>query len=381
MVRRPAGGARRLSLELPVEAGDTWRDANVMEDIGDALGFLTGDVWSLDVRPIARPRRVRSIHIAGLAERLHSVSLFSGGLDSLAGAVQQLASHGSDRIALVNVGSGPRMGAARRELLRRWHGEFGDRVRAVSVRFHVEGGARYRMERSQRSRGFLFAAVGAVVASCAGLAQFQAYENGIGAINLAYESSCGASIMSRSTRPFWLKRCREVLSRILREDVRGINPFLGLTKGEVCRSLCTRGALARVAVSCDRAEGRTAHARCGTCTSCVLSTIGLAAAGLQAPPFAVSPEQWPSLKPCRLAGARAMHFQVEQLRQAPNGSEPWAVLRRRFPELSMAAAAASMQPSAGLALYRRYVREWDDADPSRILRDCAALEGGSCGGA
>ncbi|MFQ5542014.1 MAG: hypothetical protein ACE5E2_04225, partial [Candidatus Binatia bacterium] len=46
--RRPQGWARRLSLRIPVHNPDRWNAPDVSSTLHDAVGFLTGDFWSID---------------------------------------------------------------------------------------------------------------------------------------------------------------------------------------------------------------------------------------------------------------------------------------------------------------------------------------------
>jgi hypothetical protein len=94
------GWARELDLTLPVSEPDRW--ASVAETFSQTLSFLTGDVWHLHFyqaphalfeRPTQRPLPDVS--------PIDAVSLFSGGLDSLAGAIDLLAGNGKQKVLLL----------------------------------------------------------------------------------------------------------------------------------------------------------------------------------------------------------------------------------------------------------------------------------------
>ncbi|MDP9260581.1 MAG: KAP family NTPase, partial [Actinomycetota bacterium] len=91
--RKPTADAwtRDIVLRLPVHSRDAFIAAAAT--IERALNFLSGDRWTLDVEehPLDPPVRPDAF----LPPQVDTVSLFSGGLDSLAGAIDQLAAGAS----------------------------------------------------------------------------------------------------------------------------------------------------------------------------------------------------------------------------------------------------------------------------------------------
>lgn len=145
---------------------------------------------------------------------------------------------------------------------------------------------RARMESSQRSRGLLFLAMGAVTASRFAKDQFSVYETGIGCINLPM---CRAQIASQGTRamhPRTLALFDDLLRAVLDRSVRVVPPFSLLTKGDLCRLAGSElPALARTTMSCDEGEGHKPEAmrHCGVCTSCLFRRIAIFSAGQSDP--------------------------------------------------------------------------------------------------
>ncbi len=81
----PDGWSRELELVLPVADLDRW--SRVSSSLHEALDYLTGDRWNVEFFR-SRHRSLCSV-VAPLGQ---VVSLFSGGLDSLAGVVELLES-------------------------------------------------------------------------------------------------------------------------------------------------------------------------------------------------------------------------------------------------------------------------------------------------
>lgn len=102
------GWTRDLHLHLAVRGGGDWNTGG--EILREMLGFLTGDHWTVSVRPAPkayapapakRPKAISPL-------KADTVCLFSGGLDSYIGAVDAVS--GGGRVALVGhykSGDGP----------------------------------------------------------------------------------------------------------------------------------------------------------------------------------------------------------------------------------------------------------------------------------
>src|SRR5438093_1274813 len=75
---------RQLRLHVPVADPDAWNEA--APALASALSFLTGDAWSFRFRRERRGEGATTLPLYSF----DAVSLFSGGLDSLAGAIDLL---------------------------------------------------------------------------------------------------------------------------------------------------------------------------------------------------------------------------------------------------------------------------------------------------
>ncbi len=86
---------REIRLVVPVSVPHLWKENS--ERVREILNFLTGDRWSVNFR--ARPDNFLTLAPSAsndlLGSEHSSVSLFSGGLDSLIGAIDLLESGGS----------------------------------------------------------------------------------------------------------------------------------------------------------------------------------------------------------------------------------------------------------------------------------------------
>ena len=99
----PDGWTRQIELHVALVEPDSWRPH--VQEIEDALRFLTGDIWSIclhsgGLAALPRTGRVRRPRVSG-----DCVCLLSGGMDSLVGAID-LARHGARPILVSQVAKG-----------------------------------------------------------------------------------------------------------------------------------------------------------------------------------------------------------------------------------------------------------------------------------
>lgn len=364
---------RSLSIRLGVRNPSLWRSREVSARLCDLLGWVTEDNWEFDFVKRStqrRPAETQGFLFASPPQPPTTVALFSGGLDSLTGACELIDHDLRGDVVLVSASSSTRLRAVQGQLTR----QLRSRGQLVSIRvpFNLTGATHpERHEISQRSRGFVFLALGAAAAVTAGSADLRLFENGIGAINLPYLECQIGTHSTRSAHPATITLFRDLLLA-LDVSLTIANPYFWLTKAEVCSRLPSQfRPLVSVTESCDgfpqRVHGRP---RCGLCTACVLRAQALFAAGLsnfedwdryRHQPLTEladrTPESWPG---------RAMLYQVELLRWALARDEQWPSLVSAFPSLArlpsdLIAGPLGRQIARAdlLSLFRRYVDEWD----------------------
>jgi 7-cyano-7-deazaguanine synthase in queuosine biosynthesis len=260
------------------------------------------------------------------------VALFSGGLDSFAGAAQTLYDSPGHNYIFVSGVTNTRQQGAQRAQLNRLRLKTSAHICHVAIPYglHWAGvGAECKEESSQRTRGFLFLTLGAVSAITAGTKELFLYENGVGAINLPYDRTQVGTYNSRATHPSALLRMEDFVKALTGQKFSVINPFLFSTKAEMCRSAAVQelGEFMALTFSCDgfpvRAKNR---GQCGSCTSCLLRRQALELAGLSrydqngylndlvSPTFAGSDNQ--------LHDLRAMNWQAHRTREAVSRPNP-----------------------------------------------------------
>jgi hypothetical protein len=282
--RTERGFERQLELTVPVADPDGW-NAHAA-DIAALLRQLSSDTWSLEFTA-ARPPRRREVAPAHSSDL---VVLFSGGADSLAGALVARAEGRSPLLTShwdFSITSG-----VQNRLVDALEGLWGDRPATQKVRLgrcttQVGSGQKFRHEGSSRSRSLLFLALGLAVASINDAELWMA-ENGFASLNVPLTGERRAAFTTRTTHPGFLRELALILRRV-GLHVGLSNPFEQLTKGEVYRRVVDAiGAsdasnLLGASHSCakpDRGPRFSAETHCGACYGCLVRRAAFLAAEL-----------------------------------------------------------------------------------------------------
>ena len=377
---------RNFRLKIGVRTPEIWSH-EVKEDLSRLLKFLTDDEWDFELVPVDKHRRLKEVQ--GLLfppiQMPAKVSLYSGGLDSFAGSVQEVSQFQDHSFVFVSGATNPRQQSAQAQQVRAIKKLSPREIHHVIIPFGIKQGKndRYKEESSQRTRGFLFLILGVITALKAGVKTLQLYENGIGAINLPYDASQNGAMNSRSTHPLLLLRMESLLNRIFGEPFEIVNPFLFHTKGDMCihQSVKSMSQFVPLTFSCDGFPVRTAgKPQCGFCTSCLLRRLSLEIAGLTAFDngnwyIANLQSTTSSCSEKQLRNLKAMEWQYQRLTQLLLGPDKWENLIVEFPILETIVAEMSLYKQEAvdelqqgiLQLYECYLSEWKSFSARRRL--------------
>lgn len=266
--RSPDGWTRTITLKIDVLNPSVWN--RVSSHLSKALGFLTGDHWSLE---FVKGLTVLPRSASAKPLEHDCVSLLSGGLDSLVGAID-LKARGHQPFFVSQIARGD---SEKQVLFARTisandksHLQFGEKV-------HLPKGM--KADTSHRSRSILFLAMG-VVAACgtkkyASLKENQKVplivpENGFISINVPLTPTRLGSHSTKTTHPFFLKTIQAVLD-LVGLKVALSNPYQWKTKAEMIKGCSDQKLLRRLifnSTSCGRFARTYKH--CGRCVPCII---------------------------------------------------------------------------------------------------------------
>lgn len=281
---------RRFRFVVGVECLDLWSTPQMRELLEQTIGFLTEDSYTFEFKPATTtdPEQLTFSTHDGRPflswDHVDEIVLFSGGLDSLTGAAEQIL-EAKKNVILVSHRSASKVWKIQRELvddLRGLSKVWGPDHVGIKV---VKHDGRLRPERTQRSRSFLYAAIAGAVAALVGRERVLVYENGVIGVNLPISPQVVGATATRTAHPKVLRGFTRILEAVAGRRLAVENPFVLKTRTEVLERLVACGAtnLIRHSVSCAHVHARSnMHPHCGVCSQCIDRRFGVLAAGLEA---------------------------------------------------------------------------------------------------
>jgi 7-cyano-7-deazaguanine synthase in queuosine biosynthesis len=274
VIKRPSRGwARRIALRLPVHDPARWNDPAVSNSLHEALGFLTGDFWTIEFVKRSKTVPAPMQECLPFPRPTEAVIAYSDGMDSraVAGLVSKTL---GEKLVRVRVGSK----AAGKPVV---DGQLQPFAK-VPYKFKASMG---NGETTARSRGFKFALISGLAAYLADAGEILIPESGQGAIGPALVTVSHAYPDYRN-HPLFTARMTRFLKALLGKTVKFSFPRLWHTKGETLREFAAlpEGDSWRDTKSCWRNSRWSALngklVQCGICAACMLRRMSVHAAGL-----------------------------------------------------------------------------------------------------
>ena len=284
------GFARDLTLRVSLAKPEVWQ--SVQPQLESTLRFLSGDNWTLDLRAggLTPPTRRENRRLRNKFDFTDTkkVCLFSGGLDSLIGAIDCLNETDRKTILVSRASSKDRM--FQNYLL----GRLGDPphfgVNDVPARpLAIDRLSTWPKEDSTRTRSILFIALGVCLAAAVANADSVSSipllipENGVIALNAPLTSRRRGALSTRTAHPHYIASLQSLLHAV-NIPVSLDNPYKFKTKGEMlrdCEDQTLIRKLAQHTVSCSR--WKREDQQCGHCVPCLIRLASLHSAGLSEP--------------------------------------------------------------------------------------------------
>lgn len=280
------GFTRNISLSIALAKPDVWdKKRKSLEAI---LRFLTGDDWQLSFEgngltpPVQSEKgRLRNLFdISGIEQ----VCLFSGGLDSLIGAMGALESKPDETLLVSRASTGDQM--FQKYLLSRlgYPKQLG-----VNDRPSKPNTVGWEKEDSTRSRSILFLALAACCAAAISelnLTQRTPLlipENGLIALNPPMTTRRRGPLSTRTAHPYYLASLQTLFDDVGME-IEIQNPFEFMTKGEMIKSCNDQKliqSLAPKTISCGKWKRR--NQQCGKCVPCLIRRSSIFSASVVEP--------------------------------------------------------------------------------------------------
>ena len=263
---------RELRLAIPVNDPDLWNEPKVKLSIEGCVGFLTGDDWRFSFVPTDHDDERQLVLPEGVDQALindFSVIPFSGGIDSLAVAVEELSQN--RKPLLVSHRSAGMIEGNRRELAAALKARFGNgSFSRLDAAIHRVGNE--APERTRRSRTFLYGCLAVAAAERRGGSTVLLSDNGVVSLNLPINRQLIGSRASRATHPRFIRLFNELLAKVLDEAPLVRNPLWDATRVEVVKRIEADGQLDLIGltISCANVQRRErSRPHCGYCSQCI----------------------------------------------------------------------------------------------------------------
>jgi 7-cyano-7-deazaguanine synthase in queuosine biosynthesis len=286
----PDAWTRTIDLTVPSPAP--------LQAFGPALSFLSGDRWTVssETAPVSAAPFSSLAPLLRMDEELEAasaVTLFSGGLDSLCGAIDYLENNPKQRLVLVSHYDHGKATSRQNELRQRLASEYPGRIAHRRLWLAAPSANKKQTvpvlptaETTTRARSFLFITAAVALANAIGpTTPVLVPENGYIALNVPLTRARTGSSSTRTTHPHFFSLLNDALSSVgISNSVQ--NPYEFMTKGEM---LATSGSpdllneLAPRSISCSHAEVARwvsgDQGNCGYCFPCMIRRASLAHVG------------------------------------------------------------------------------------------------------
>lgn len=270
----PDGWTRIINLEVTVNNPEKYNENRKL--IEDFLSFLSTDIWKITFlrngfsEVIAHPRPKL---------KASCISLISGGLDSLVGAID-LVSDGESPFFVSQIVPGDRQKQI-------------DFVKSLKGQFeHLQINHSFRsplgLEPSQRARSIIFLSYGVIASTLVTKSskhkkiKLYVCENGLISINAPLTEARLGSLSTRTTHPYFLSKFQNLIDA-LGFHLEIENPYQFRTKGQMlskCKNQILLKRFAHLSTSCGR-YARNGYNHCGRCVPCLIRRASFIAWGVK----------------------------------------------------------------------------------------------------
>lgn len=276
---------RNMQFTIPVRNPGLWESSGVKEALCDMLSFLADETYSFSFVKADRPLAEKTLYFSNLIEGTFvpdEVALFSGGIDSFAGAVEDMIVN-NKQMALVGHYSASKVVNAQAELIKGLkQGGLENKLFYFPVAINNSG--INAKEFTQRTRSFLFASLGLVISRMFEKDHFTFYENGVISLNIPIAKDVLGARATRTTHPKVLRGFERFFTELLDRTIEIKSPLQWFTKKEVVAKIdqCGFSHLLSTSASCTRPhKWKRGQRHCGVCSQCIDRRFAVLAAGLE----------------------------------------------------------------------------------------------------
>lgn len=283
--------ARTIEFHIPVFDLQFWSNPALQRALSECLQYMTGDrkySFFFEKATLSHLEpRVKQLSLfadeVSLVQNANAadIMLLSGGLDSLAGAIEHLNKHDDRSLIVINHKGNNSVKKTQKAVVESLKSYYINRIFPYGFECHNKKSIG-SVEETQRTRMFLFSAIAYAICECFSKHQFYVYENGITSINLPGQGDLMNARASRTTHPKTIGLVKKFF-RFFDSQFDILTPYYSMTKEDIFNVFKKYGMkyLLSSSVSCSATRNRpglTSH--CGCCSQCIDRRFAAFAAGL-----------------------------------------------------------------------------------------------------
>lgn len=283
--------ARAFEFHISVLDYDFWIQKKVQDILTEALCFMTGDrsfVFDFQKAELGHFEEKKNQQLSLFPKETdritdadaYDVMLFSGGLDSLAGLLEELSDRKQKVIAVSHMSNNVVV-HLQRQLIAKLNQDYNSRILPYGFTCHNKK-ILSSVEETQRTRMFLFSAIAFAICECFDKHRFFVYENGVTSLNFSVQTDVINARASRTTHPKTLGLLRKFY-RLFDNSFDIVAPYYKSTKEDIIRKFQKMNRLDLIASAVSCSSTRTKHSvcrHCGCCSQCIDRRFAVFAAGL-----------------------------------------------------------------------------------------------------
>jgi 7-cyano-7-deazaguanine synthase in queuosine biosynthesis len=282
--------SRIFNISIPVIEIDFWNSESTKKALNEALVFMTGDrkyefnffkssIINLPAKDL-QPLLFNEVESEVITASDADIMLFSGGLDSLAGAIEHLNENPTRKICLISHRASTNTKGIQDKLINNLKIFYENRILKYGFECHIK--KLKTKDETQRTRMFLFSSIAFAICDRLQKNELFVYENGITSMNLPLQADVINSRASRTTHPKTL-HLLENLFKLINPDFKIIAPYRNLIKSDIIEIFRKYNAKQFISssISCSSTRNKpklTPH--CGVCSQCIDRRFAMYAIGL-----------------------------------------------------------------------------------------------------
>ncbi len=283
--------ARAFEFHIAVFDYEFWIQKKVQNKLSEALCFMTGDrsfdfdFQKAELGHFEEKKNQQLSLFQKETDRVtdadaYDIMLFSGGLDSLAGLLEELSDQ-RQKVITVSHMSNNAVLHVQRKLISRLNQDYNNRILPYGFTCHNKK-TLPSLEETQRTRMFLFSAIAFAICESFNKHRFFVYENGVTSLNFSVQTDVINARASRTTHPKTLGLLREFY-RLFDTSFNIVAPYYKSTKEDIVKKFQKMDRLDLIASAVSCSSTRTKHSmcpHCGCCSQCIDRRFAIFAAML-----------------------------------------------------------------------------------------------------